>query len=326
MSEGAAARLTATDRVLRMLSIVPWIAAHDGPRVDEVCERFGIRRAQLLDDLNVVQFVGLPPYTPDMLIEVVFEGDRVWVHFADVFARPLRLTPDQALALVAAGAALVDSAGDAAVGGPLATGLAKLADLLGIAPAEAIAIRLGASRPEVLETLRHAVRERRQVHLDYFAYHRDQPTTRDVDPHRVFAVGGAWYLVGHCHLAGGIRTFRVDRIYRLELLDTVFERAETTAEIETSAIDLDPDAPRVVLDLAPSARWVVETYPVDEASERGADGSLRARLAVASRTWLERLLLRLGAEAEVVESTDSTLVGVREAAARRVLARYRTAT
>lgn len=324
MSGAVNARRTATDRVLRMLSIVPWIAAHDGPRVDEVCERFGLTRPQLLDDLNVVQFVGLPPYTPDRLIEVILEGDRVWVRFAEVFARPLRLTPDQALALVAAGAALADSGGDDAITGPLATGLAKLADLMGIAPSEAIAIRLGASRPEVLESLRQAVRDQRRVHLDYFAYHRDQATSRDVDPYRVFAASGAWYVVGHCHLAGGVRTFRVDRIRGLEVLDAVFERP-ADVDAETGAFDLDPDTPRVLLDLAPSARWVVETYPADEYHER-ADGSVRARLPVASRTWLERLLLRLGPDAEVVEATDPALAGAREAAAGRVLARYQVAT
>ncbi|HEY3141810.1 MAG TPA: hypothetical protein VGJ86_11810, partial [Acidimicrobiales bacterium] len=134
-------RRSAANRVGQMLSIVPWIAAHDGPRVDDVCQRFGIGRGELIDDLNVVQFVGLPPYTPDMLIDVTFEGDRVWVRFAEVFARPLRLSPDQALALVAAGSALVASGEDPAEPSPLASGLAKLADLLGIDPADAIAIR-----------------------------------------------------------------------------------------------------------------------------------------------------------------------------------------
>jgi proteasome accessory factor C len=251
-------RRTATDRVLRMLSIVPWIAAHDGPRIDEVCERFGLERSQLLDDLNVVQFVGLPPYTPDTLIEVVFDGDRVWVRFADVFSRPLRLTPSQALGLVAAGAALAPTEGNGAAAGPLASGLAKLADLLGIAPDEAITIQLGTSRPEVLETLRRAVREQRRVHLDYFAYSRDQRTERDVDPYRVFAADGAWYLFGHCHLARGQRLFRVDRIYRADLLDVTFDRP-ASADGDPSLFDADPAAPRVTLELAPSARWVAET-------------------------------------------------------------------
>ena len=74
---------------------MPWIAGQDGPRLDEVCERFGMTRKQLLDDLQIIPLVGLPPYTPDTLIEVTIEGDRVWLRFADVFARPLRLTPEQ---------------------------------------------------------------------------------------------------------------------------------------------------------------------------------------------------------------------------------------
>jgi proteasome accessory factor C len=309
----------ATGRVLRMLSIVPWIAAHDGPRIADVCQRFGLRPAQLLDDLNVIQFVGLPPYTPDTLIEVVVDGDRVWVRFADVFARPLRLTPNQALGLVAAGATLAAS-GDGDATGPLATGLAKLADLLGIAPEEAITIRLGTSRPEVLETLREGLRQQRRVHLDYYVFSRDQRTQRGVDPYRVFAADGAWYLYGYCHLARGERLFRVDRISRADLLDESFERPATAGE-DPPLLHVAPETPRVTLDLAPSARWVAETYPVEESTER-PDGGLRVQLAVASRPWFERLLLRLGPDAQVVAASDPTLRDAARDAARRVLARY----
>jgi proteasome accessory factor C len=317
---GGVRRRSATDRVMRMLSIVPWIAAHDGPLVADVCHRFGIERNQLVDDLNVVQFVGLPPYTPDMLIEVVFEGDRVWVRFADVFSRPLRLSPNQALGLVAAGAALTAAGGDDA-GGPLASGLAKLADLLGIAPDEALGIRLGSSRPEVLDTLRQAVRERRRLHLDYFAYGRDERTQRDIDPYRVFAADGAWYVFGLCHLAQGDRLFRVDRIYGAELLDETFERPPGLDD-NPEVFDVSPTAPRVTLDLSPAARWVVETYPVEKMIER-PDGGVEARLAVASRAWLERLLLRLGDEVQVIDADDPSLATAGADAARRVLARYR---
>lgn len=314
-------RRSAPDRVLRMLSIVPWIAAQDGPTVQEVCARFDIGRNQLLDDLNVVQFVGLPPYTPDMLIEVTFAGGRVWVHYAEVFSRPLRLTPNQALGLVAAGAALSSSSNEAALSGPLATGLAKLAKMLDIEPAEALSIRLGASRPEILDTLRQAVRERRRVQLDYFAYSRDARTQRAVDPYRVFAADGAWYVFGHCHLAGGERLFRVDRIAAAELLDERFE--PPAADSPPALFAPDPSAPRVTLDLPPSAQWVVDTYPVEAVTPQ-PDGRVRVRLAVASRIWLERLLLRLGADAAVVESTDPSLHDLAAQAARRVLERYRS--
>lgn len=322
-------RRTASERVLRMLSIVPWIAVRDGPRIDDVCARFGVNRRRLLDDLSVLQFVGLPPYTPDTLMEVVIEGDRVWVRLADVFSRPLRLTPNQALALIAAGAALMDAGpiGHAAspqstspTSGPLATGLAKLAGVLGIEPNEALGVRLGRSRPDVFHTLNEAVQSQHRVSLDYFSYGRDSRTTRQVDPYRVFAKGGAWYLHAHCHMAHAPRLFRVDRIYAADMLDEGFERP-ADADRAPKLFDADPDAPRVTLELTDSARWVIETYPVEATTE--LEGRrVRAQLAVSSTTWLERLLLRLGPEARLVHATDPNNLTAGADAAGRVLARY----
>ena len=86
--------------------------------------------------------------------------------------------------------------------------------------------------------------------------------------------------------------------------------------------DVSPTAPRVTLDLSPAARWVVETYPVEKMVER-PDGGVEARLAVASRAWLERLLLRLGDEVQVIDADDPELATAGADAARRVLERYR---
>jgi proteasome accessory factor C len=79
--------------------------------------------------------------------------------------------------------------------------------------------------------------------------------------------------------------------------------------------------PRVTVRLAPAARWVIETYPVDDIGEPDADGWVVARLPVASDRWLERVLVRLGDRAEVVEPVRYAELG-RDAAA-RILARYR---
>jgi proteasome accessory factor C len=181
-----AVRTSASDRVARLLAVIPWIAAHDGPTLTEISERFGVSRRKLLDDLEVLMMVGVPPYTPDTLIEVTVEGDRVWLRFADVFSRPLHLTPEQGLALVAAGTASQGLPGGDPHG-PLATALGKLARVLGVEPGEALSVTLGETRPGVLEALRSAATEGRRVRIDYYAYGRDERTTREVDPHAVFA-------------------------------------------------------------------------------------------------------------------------------------------
>jgi proteasome accessory factor C len=320
-----AVRTSASDRVARLLAMVPWIAAQDGPAVDEVCQRFALSRRKLIEDLEVLMMVGVPPYTPDTLIDVVIEGDRVWLRFADVFSRPLHLTPEQGLALVAAGSASQGLPGGEPHG-PLATALGKLAGVLGVDPAEAVSVTLGESRPGVLDALRTAAAEGRRVRIDYYSYGRDERTTRTVDPHAVYAQGGAWYLRGYCHRARDLRQFRVERVVDVQVLDETFDQEAATATAGGAGAGAEfvpgPDVPRVTLDLAPAAAWVVETYPVDEVSDLD-HGWRRVRLAVTARPWLERLLVRLGRHARVVEADDPDLLTAGPAAARRILDRYR---
>ena len=308
---GAAAKMQ------RLLAMVPWIAANDGPQVEEVCARFGLTPAELARDLEVMWLVGLPPYTPDALIDVVQEGDRVWIHFADVFNAPQRLTPEQAVALLTAGASVLALPGADPVGA-LGRGVAKLAAVLGVDAQQVLDVDLGDGGAEVLDVLRQGVAERRRVHLDYYSYGRDARTEREVDPYLVHAEDGSLYLLGHCHLAGGERRFRVDRIAAASLLEATFTDRGNPSEVAV----FQPDAtdPRVVIDLDATAAWVTEAYPV-ESVDAQPDGRLRVTLAVAAEPWLARLLLGLGPQATIVEGREE-LVSAGARAAARILARY----
>jgi proteasome accessory factor C len=316
-------RTSANDRVRRLLAIIPWIAERDGPAIAEVCARFGLTRAQLLADLEVVFLVGVHPFTPDELIDVVIEEERVWIQLMPgAFARPLRLTPEQSLALVAAGSSLLAAPGTDP-GGPLARGLAKLARQLGIDEEDAVAIQLGTAQRETVDVLRQGMDERRAVRIAYYAFGRDEWTDRVVEPWRVFAEGGQWYVAAWCRRAEGERLFRVDRIRRLELLDEPFLQVVTPPGRGGDAPLYHPAEtdPRVVLELAPEAAWVIEQYAHEEV-ETLAHGWTRVRLAVSASPWLERLLLRLGASARLVAADPPLSPDLGGIAAARVLARY----
>jgi proteasome accessory factor C len=306
------------ERLQRLLAMVPWVAAQDGPTLSEICSRFDITPAQLAADLEVIWLVGLPPYTPDALVDVVQEGDRVWIHYAEVFASAHRLTPDQAVALLTAGASVLALPG-ADAEGALATGVAKLAALLGVDADQVLDIDLGSAAPEIVAVLRQGIDEGRQVHLDYYSYGRDTRSERDVDPYQLQAQDGALYLLGHCHLAGDQRRFRVDRIAGATLLDA--PAAPPEGPLFTEIFRADDADPRVVLELPPSGAWVRDVYPV-EAAEVRADGSSRVTLAVAAAPWLDRLLIGIGPAARVVEGPPELAAGAGRAAA-RILARYR---
>ena len=307
-------KLSADERLQRLLAIIPWVASRDGPRVDEVCARFGCTQAELVDDLELLFLCGLHPYTPDVLIEVDIDDGRVWIRYADYFSRPLRLTPAEGLALLAAGRTVLATAGGDD-GGPLERGLDKLAAALGVDAGEAVEIELTPVAEGVLRSLRQAAADHRQVEIDYYSFGRDERARRVVDPYTVFSAGGQWYVSAWCHKVDDERLFRLDRISSATVLDWAFRPPKKPPEL--AAYRPRPDDPRVTLDLEPAARWVAEQYPVEKVEEVDG-GRLRVTLTASEPAWLERLLLRLGPRATVVEGD----AGAAGRAARRVLARY----
>lgn len=305
---------SADRRLRRLLALVPWVATQDGPRIEDVCARFGCTEQELVDDLGLLFLCGVHPFTPDTLIDATVEDGRVWIRFADWFARPLRLTPAEGLALVAAGAALRSVPGTDP-DGPLPRGLAKVAAVLGVDPDEAVGVELGAAPPEVLATVQLASSECRKVEIDYYSYGRDAWTRRVVEPHQVYNAAGQWYVAAWCHAATADRIFRVDRMRSATVLEETFERRADRPS--PGVFSPRPEDPLVVIDLPPDARWVAEEYPVESVEELG-QGRRRVGLRVSERAWLERLLLSLGPAATVVSGGT----GVRRRAAQRVRARY----
>lgn len=300
--------------------MVPWIVARPGVAVADVAERFGISESELVADLEVVWMVGLPPYTPDALVEVSMEDGRVWIHYADFFSRPLRLTPAQGLAMLASSDALLSMPGTDPTG-PLARALEKLAKALDVDVDGSLDIDLGAAGAEHLGPLRAAIDGRHWVDIEYFSYGRDQVTNRRIVPHRITANGGAWYVEAWCSLADGERLFRLDRIASLDPTEEPSGRplpVGSTGSLFTADAGLD----RIRLMLQPAAQWVVDAYPCEDVVMND-DNTVLVTIAVSAQRWLQRLLLRLGTDVEVVaaesfEGADN----LGSAAAAAVLARY----
>ncbi|MGF1599529.1 MAG: helix-turn-helix transcriptional regulator [Acidimicrobiales bacterium] len=316
-------RPTAPDRLRRVLAVVPWIVANPGRPVGEVAARFGLSESDLLADLNVVFMVGLPPYSPDALVDVQIDDEgRVSIRLADFFSRPLRLTPGQGLALLASADGLLSIPGTDP-DGALARALHKLRTSLGVAADGTIDVHLGAAEAAQLDELRRAAVGGNEVRITYYSYGRDERNQRVIAPWRVFADAGSWYVHAWCRSAEGERVFRVDRIEDLAVLGSATTHRPEEATEGPGVYHPGPDDPRVTLELEATARWVVDSYPATMVEER-ADGSVLVELAVSAVPWLERLLLRLGPAGRVVAADgldDAREIGPRTAT--RVLARYR---
>ncbi|HVB27726.1 MAG TPA: WYL domain-containing protein [Mycobacteriales bacterium] len=293
------------DRLARLLNLVPWVLTHPGTRVADIAAEFGITEDEVRADLDLVFLCGQPGHLPDDLIDVVYEGDRVTVANADAIGRPLRLSPEEALALIVALRAVAELPG-VRERGAVERALAKLETAAGTALEVASRVAVAAEEPELaLYQARDALDRGRLVHLRYYVPGRDETTERDVDPIRLVQAGGRWYLEGWCRRAEALRLFRLDRVFDLRILDTAAQPPQQASarDFDDGLFSPSADDEQVVLELAPQARWVIDYYPCDQVDEL-ADGRLLVRLRSRERGWLRRLALRLGDAARIADPPD----------------------
>jgi proteasome accessory factor C len=312
----SAATSRASDRLRRLLVLVPYLVKHPGTEMAEITRLFGVRQDELTSDLNLLFVSGLPPYGPGDLIGVAIEDERVWIDMADYFSRPLRLTRAEALALYLRGTALAVTPGlrEATA---LASALRKLEERLGPETLGELAERVeaaeGGKPAETLDALRKAVAGNERVRIEYYAASSAETTAREVDPEEVFFAIGNWYVAAFDHRSGEERLFRADRIRSVEPTGETFEPRGLAGAGRALYTPTERDVP-VRLLLHPAARWVGEYYEVDAETETPA-GDLEVQLPASRLEWVARLVLRLGGEAEVL-SPPQLKVRVRELAGR----------
>ena len=322
----SAAADTAT-RLRRLLAILTWLAQEVEAPIDDVAERFDLTPEALVAELELAACCGVPPYTPDQLLEIVVTEDTVSTRVGNDLARPRRLSPSEGLTLAASARALLAVPGSDE-DGALSRALAKLERALG-----QTGIEVELDSPDRLDVVRDAVASGQRLTITYYSASTDQTSERTVTPRRLFASEGHWYVDAWCEVADGIRRFRVDRIATAEpagpaapdvLADSLpdLPARDEGAPGGIGAFVPGPDSRRVRIATDPSQAWLFETIPAVARGE--AAGRPVWEVFVGGDAWLERLLLRLGPGAEVLEP-----VAVRNLAAEaagRILERYRSTT
>lgn len=292
----------ATERLSRLLAMVPYLVTRQGIPLGEAARQFGITERQLVKDLELLFVCGTPGHLPDDLIEAEWDSGHVYLGNAAEIARPLRLGVDEALALLVGLRALAEVPGlhDR---GALDRTLAKLEAAAGEAAAASTLVAVHVEGEEkALATVRAALHEGRRLHLRHLVASRDEVTERDIDPMRVLLADGRWYLEAWCLRVESVRLFRLDRVVELTVLDVpaALPAAAVRRDLDEGVFTPSPTDALVTLELDPAARWVGEYYPVESATER-ADGHLVLRLRAADTRWLVRLVLRLGGAGRIVD-------------------------
>lgn len=304
-SAGRKAPEKASERLRRLLTVVPYLVRNQGTKVADAADLFGMSEQELLADLDLLFVSGLPPYGPGDLIDVDIQDGRIWIGMADYFGRPLGLTRSEALAIYLRGTGLAGAPG-LEEAPALSSALGRLADALGPEALGGLPERVGSTQdgrtPDTLGELRRAASRRERLRIEYYAASGAETTEREIDPEEVFFAIGNWYVMAWDHRSGSERLFRVDRIHATTGTGEGFEPRGLQGAGRPLYTPGRDDV-RVVLRLGPEARWVAEYYETTREVELD-DGRLEVELPAGRLEWLERLLLRVWPDAEVVEPAD----------------------
>jgi proteasome accessory factor BC len=308
-SNGRSEAVIRPERFARLVTLAGLLigAARDETTVPvgTVRDELNVTDEELREDLDVLNVVNFGGGTYVLYAEI--DGDEIQVDpdtYGDNFARPARLLPLEAKALVAA----IDLFGDHLPQAGLSTAREKIVAALGHDPShEGLEIAPGRDDSDVVRAVNEAIERHRVLELHYYKENEDEFIKREVEPYQLVSGPEGWYL--GCYDLGrdDTRHFRLDRMKKARITEGSFEpRAGVEArlaeqewlvhgEVGTAGVArvwVSPDR----------ARWLREQRTVtDELS----DGAVVVELPYGSTDWLVREVLKGVGDLVVLEPDDA---------------------
>jgi proteasome accessory factor C len=280
--------------------------AEERLRVSELRQRLELTDEELREDIDLLNVVNFGGGTYVLYAEI--QGDEIEVDsepYGDNFARPARLLPLEAKALVAA----IDLFGDHLPQGGLQSARTKIVEALGHDPSEeGLEIASGSGGDaEVAQRVNEAIGTSRVLEIQYYKENEDQFTKRAVEPYRLENGKEGWYVECYDLTKDGVRHFKLDRIKEAVLSKDSFEprpEVEELAGVEGWMTHGEvPTAHVARVWVSPErARWLREERTV---VEELADGAVVIELPYAGTSWLVREILRGAGDLVVLEPAEA---------------------
>jgi len=289
-----------SDRISRLLALVPWLAQRPGITLTQTADHFGISVETLTKDLWQLVLCGLPGYGPDQLVDIDFwDDDRIWVQDPQTLAVPMRLSSEEAIALSIAlrrmnqipGIAEKDTINRLLVKMDAVTGSAI--SVVKVSNVDQIA------QSELIES---ALANRLSLTFDYSSAN-DSQSNRTVTPIRVFSVDDYLYLAAWCDHAEAVRSFRFDRISNVTVIEPlVHDQSDLMTEV-TGLPDLT-SAPTALIRIDSEIAWVTEEAWVRRATaDIGMleDGQILISVPYLSKEWLIHWVMSMAGAATILQ-------------------------
>ncbi len=308
------------ERFARLVTLAGLLieSAKQGERlgVADLRQRLELTEEELQEDIDLLNVVNFGGGTYVLYAEI--QGDEVDVDsqpYGENFARPARLLPLEAKALVAA----IDLFGNHLPQGGLQSAREKIIAALGHDPSEeGLEIASGGGGDvEVARAVNDAIASRRVLAIQYYKENEDQFTNRSVEPYRLENGREGWYVESYDLTKEGVRHFKLDRIKEATVTEDAFEprpEVEELAGVEGWMTDGEvPTAQVARVWVSPDrARWLREERTV---VEELADGAVVVELPYAGTSWLVREILRGAGDLVVLEPEDARQAIAAEVAA-----------
>jgi predicted DNA-binding transcriptional regulator YafY len=273
----------------------------------ELCRELGISEQELREDISVLNVVNFGAGTYVLYAEITADG-TVEVDpepYGDSFARPARLLPVEAKALIAA----IDLIGEHIPQGSLASVRRKVVAALGEDPVhEGLQMAPpGGDDVEISALVSQAIAQQQLLSFEYYKENEDEFSLRTVEPYALINGREGWYVASFDPARESVRHFRLDRIKSAVVSD---EHFEPRPDIDPAA-DVDgwprtgevPASRRARVWVSPErARWAREERTVVADLD---DGAVIVELGFAGVNWLVREVLKEAGDAVVLEPDDA---------------------
>jgi predicted DNA-binding transcriptional regulator YafY len=307
------------ERFARLVTLASILieAGRAGRPIDarELRRRLKVTEQELREDISVLNLVNFGAGTYVLYAELGDDG-MIEVEpepYGDSFARPARLLPVEAKALIAA----IDLIGEHIPEGSLTSVRDKVVAALGEDPVhEGLQIASpGGDDAEIAAVVSTAIAQHRMLSFEYYKENEDEFSLRTVEPYALINGREGWYVASFDPSRGDVRHFRLDRFKSATVTEQAFE---PRPDVDPAA-DVDgwprtgevPAARRARVWISPErARWAREERTVTEELE---DGAVVVERGFASLRYLVRDVLKEAGDAVVLEPEDAR-AAVREAA------------
>ncbi|MDH5656958.1 MAG: WYL domain-containing protein [Spirochaetia bacterium] len=287
-----------TEPLKRLIQLIPVLNANPGISLSELIKITDYSSERdLRRDLEKMIMYGVPPFSPADFIDLIIDGDKIFLEFTPCLDRPLDLTSSEWAAIQDAIAADLKLSSD---GGESEKTLKKIQKKISVIP---VAFESSPSFHNRRKMIDEAIQDDSQIEFLYRSISSRTPEIRRVDPWAILSHRGISYLIGHCYLRNAARIFHLERVEGIEIVNLPRETPipeDLDSILSKSPIFNGPSGFNVTVAFLPEIRSAVEYnfFPVKIGSYEGANeafgGWLQADCPVNESLWFRSMIRSFG--------------------------------